>query len=247
MKKLFVLLVACVIATTASAQFVNSGNVKSGSSSNAIFSATDDYNRIYFGYNPTSIKWEDHQMDLEALIPLKSSLTLGYLHASNLSKKLPLFIEYGANLQYSFGKNSRAEEDYSESAKVNMFSVNIPINLAFKFQFNDCALTPYVGLNLRVNMSGKYKYEYEFDDYYESESGSVDVSIFDKSKEGMGDMAAKRFQSGINVGVGFSYKAIYLGVGYVSDFSKIINCSDKEFGKMVGKIGVTTLTLGINF
>lgn len=245
MKKLFVLLVACAIATTASAQFVNSGNVKSGSSSNAIFSATDDYNRIYFGYNPTSIKWEDHQSDFEEGVPLKSSLTLGYLHASNLTKSLPLFIEYGANFQYSFGKNSDSGDDWSDTIKINMFSLNIPINLAFKFKFNDCALTPYVGLNFRVNMAGKYKYEYEYDDYYDGrQTESEDFDIFDDSDEEMGDMAAKRFQAGINVGVGFSYKAFYLGVGYVSDFSKIIDYSDDD---MVGKIGVTTLTLGINF
>lgn len=242
MKKLFVVLVACVIATTASAQFVNSGNVKSGSSSNAIFSATDDYNRIYFGYNPTSIKWEDYQSDNEKMVPLKSSLTLGYLHASNLTKSLPLFIEYGANFQYSFGKNSDSGDDWSDTTKINMFSLNIPINLAFKFKFNDCALTPYVGLNFRVNMAGKYKYEYDYGDI--DGSGSEDFDMFDDSDEEMGEAAAKRFQAGINVGVGFSYKAFYLGVGYVSDFSKIIDYSDND---IVGKIGVTTLTLGINF
>jgi hypothetical protein len=56
----------------------------------------------------------------------------------------------------------------------------------------------------------------------------------------------KRFQVGFNVGVNFSYKAFNIGVGYVTDFSKIGNWNDDE-DKVNGKLGVTTLSLGINF
>ena len=238
MKKLFFLLVASVLATTASAQFVNSGSANSSATSggNAISAmSTDDYNRIYVGYNPMKIKWDKYQSELEEEFPLTQSLTFGYLHASSLANNLPLFLEYGANFQYSFGKEK--EDDYEWG--VSVYSVNVPVNLAFKFQFNDVSLTPYLGLNFRVNAAGTYKYEYE--DYY-GDIESEKVNIFDDSDEEWGDGTPKRFQAGLNLGVGFSYKALYLGVGYVSDFTKVFDYEDME-----GKIGVTTLTLGINF
>lgn len=230
-------MIACAIATTASAQFVNSGNAsvsKSGTGLSAM--STDDYNRFYVGYNPMKINWEDDQSELEEEFPLASSLTVGYLHASSLSNNIPLFLEYGANFQYSFGNEKEDGDEWS----VNMYSVNIPVNLAFKLQFNDVSLTPYVGANFRVNAAGTLNYKFDYIDGDED----LKINIFDDSddEDAMGDYAAKRFQAGINVGVGFSYKALYLGVGYVSDFSKLFDADDME-----GKIGMTTLTVGINF
>lgn len=235
MKKLFFFVVACVFATTASAQFVNSGSSKVSSGNSISAMSTDDYNRIYVGYNPTKINWEHYQSELEEEFPLTQSLTFGYLHASSLANSFPLFLEYGANLQYSFGKEK--EDGYEWS--LGVYSVNVPVNLAFKFQFNDISLTPYLGVNFRVNAAGTYKYEYE--DYY-GDIESEKINIFDDSDDEWGEGTPKRFQAGLNLGVGFSYKALYLGVGYVADFTKIFDYEDLE-----GKIGVTTLTLGINF
>lgn len=229
-------MVACAIATTASAQFVNSGSASSAKSGTGLSAmSTDDYNRFYVGYNPMKINWEDYQSELEEEFPLTQSLTVGYLHASSLSSNIPLFLEYGANFQYSFGKEKEDGDEWG----INMYSVNVPVNLAFRLQFNDVALTPYIGANFRVNAAGTYKYEYED---WDGETESEKVNIFDDSDDEWGDGTPKRFQAGLNVGVGFSYKALYLGVGYVSDFSKVFDYEDME-----GKIGVTTLTVGINF
>lgn len=243
MKKLFFLMVTCLVATTASAQFVNSGggNSRSTASSGNFFGqmSTDDYNRFYVGYNPTKIKWDESEY--EDIFPMSSSLSVGYLHASSLSSQLPLFLEYGANFQYSFGKETDSYEDeYETELSMNMYSLNIPVNLALKLQFNDCALTPYLGLNFRANVAGSYKLSVED----EEES----MNIFSKSDMEdwweTDEMTAKRFQAGLNFGVGFNYKNLYLGVGHISDFSKIFNYSDADF---VGKLGVTTLTVGFNF
>lgn len=240
MKKLFFLMVTCLVATTASAQFVNSGggNSRSTASSGNFFGqmSTDDYNRFYVGYNPTKIKWDESEY--EDIFPMSSSLSVGYLHASSLSSQLPLFLEYGTNFQYSFGNSY--EDEYETELSMNMYSLNIPVNLALKLQFNDCALTPYLGLNFRVNVAGSYKLSVED----EEES----MNIFSKSDMEdwweTDEMTAKRFQAGLNFGVGFNYKNLYLGVGHISDFSKIFNYSDADF---VGKLGVTTLTVGFNF
>lgn len=260
MRRFYFSLVAALIAmtTAASAQFVqNEASTQPLSNNNAgnIFSSmtTENYNRIYVGYNPVKMNWEKYQSDWEDSFPIKNGVTLGYLHGSNITKNLPLYLEWGANFQYIFGKYSDSYSndygEYSETTKVNMFSLNVPINLAFRFSFNnnDLSITPYLGLNFRVNLAGNRKYEWEEDEdgYYEEESETLNIfSSKDFEDDGMSDYAFKRFQAGLNLGVGLTYKSVYVGVGHVIDFSKIANYEDEDF---VGKLGVTTISLGIAF
>ena len=257
MKRLYYLLVVAFVAmaTNASAQFVqSSGEQNSMSTTNSGASnffkkmPSSDYNRFYIGYNPTKIKWEEDQSYWEDVLPFKHGVTVGYLHASNIVKNVPLYLEYGANFMYSFGKDEYSEDDYYDEytliRKANMYSVNVPVNLALRLSFNNdkVAITPYLGLNFRVNVAGNVKYEEEYD----GDSESWTNKLFDSSNddEAMGDAAFKRFQVGLNLGVGLTFNSFYIGVGYVTDFSKIANYDDDDY---VGKLGVTTLSLGIAF
>ena len=264
MKKFYLSLVVAFMSMTtiASAQFVQNDTTVQQTSNNNIGNifrsmTTDDYNRIYVGYNPTKITWNHYQSDFDYFLPLKHGITVGYLHGSNIVKNLPLYIEWGANFQYLFGKETYTEGysdwEYEETAKLNVFSINVPINLSFRFSFKNNALsiTPYLGLNFRLNAAGTRKYECkewydgEFDESYE-ETYKL-FSTKDMDDGGMGDYAFKRFQVGFNVGVGLSYKALYIGVGHVVDFSKIAKYEDFEDENVTGKLGITTITLGINF
>lgn len=262
MKRLYYLFVVAFVAmaTNASAQFVQSANDQAtlnttNNNASSFFKQmpSDDYGRFYVGYNPTKIKWEDYQSEWEEELPFKHGITVGYLHASNIVNNIPLYIEYGANFMYSFGKDEYSEDDsygeYTQITKANMYSVNVPVNLALRLSFNNdkVALTPYLGLNFRFNVAGNIKYESEYySDYYGSEEDSEKTNLFDSSDddEAMGDYAFKRFQAGFNCGVNLNFKSFSLGVGYVADFSKIANYDDDDY---VGKLGVTTLSLGIKF
>lgn len=254
MKKFYFSLVVAFMAmtTVASAQFVQSQTTtQSKSTTGNVFSSmtTDDYNRIYVGYNPSKITWSEYQSDYEEGYPLKHGITVGYLHGSNIVKNLPLYIEWGANFQYLFGKEHFSDDDWKETYSTNVYSVNVPVNLAFRFSFmdNGLSITPYLGLNLRLNVAGKWRTQGEEYYYGEWEDWDEEYNIFSKDEEdGLGDFAFKRFQVGFNVGVNFSYKAFNIGVGYVTDFSKIANWDDGG-EKLNGKLGVTTLSLGINF
>ncbi|MBO5801072.1 MAG: hypothetical protein J6R16_02220 [Alistipes sp.] len=249
MKKFYFFLVIAMMAmaTSASAQFVQSGANNQSKNDNQrgnFFSqmSTDNYSRIYVGYNPTKIKWEDNQSELEKLFPLKHGVSLGYIYGANVVDSLPLYLEFGGNFQYSFGKEE-IEDDYeSIKYKLNMYSLNVPVNLAFRFGFNDnkVEITPYLGLNFRVNLAGNMKTEYEIeDDYYgESYSESIEVKLFDDSYEEMSDSAFKRFQVGFNVGVNFAFSGFNIGVGYTTDFNEI---------SYDGKLGVTTISVGFAF
>lgn len=258
MKRLYYLLVVAFVAmaTNASAQFVQSSGEQNSMSTTTANSGSDffkkmpssDYNRFYIGYNPTKIKWEDSEVEWEDQLPFKNGVTVGYLHASNLVRNVPLYLEYGANFMYSFGKDEYSEDDYygeyTQIIKANMYSINVPVNLALRLSFNNdkVAVTPYLGLNFRLNVAGNLKYEVEYD----GDSESWTNKLFDSSNddEAMGDYAFKRFQVGLNLGVGLTFNSFYIGVGYVTDFSKIANYDDDDY---VGKLGVTTISLGIAF
>ena len=261
MKKFYFFLVIAMmaVATSASAQFVQSGannQSKNNNQSGNFFSqmSTDNYSRIYVGYNPTKIKWDDYQSELEKLFPLKHGVSLGYIYGANIVDSLPLYIEFGGNFQYSFGNEEIEEGDEDEDFyllrkyKLNMYSLNVPVNLAFRFGFNDnkVEITPYLGLNFRVNLAANMKEEYEMvEDYYGESSGSSDENLFDSDEE-RGDIF-KRFQVGFNVGVNFAFSGFNIGVGYTTDFNKICRNdydNDDDFG---GKLGVTTISVGFAF
>ena len=251
MKKFYFFLVIAMmaVATSASAQFVQSGannQSRNNNQSGNFFSqmSTDNYSRIYVGYNPTKIKWDDYQSELEKLFPLKHGVSLGYIYGANIVDSLPLYLEFGGNFQYSFGKEE-SEDDYaSYKYKLNMYSLNVPVNLAFRFGFNDnkVEITPYLGLNFRVNLAANMKEEYEMvEDYYGESSGSSDENLFDSDEE-RGDIF-KRFQVGFNVGVNFAFSGFNIGVGYTTDFNKICSALDEYDGKL----GVTTISVGFAF
>ena len=236
MKKLIFLLFASILTTNAIAQSENSGaNTPSTSSTLALSTmSTKGYNRFYIDYDIV-------KANITGLtFPMRNSVSFGYLHGSSLSKNIPLFLEFGTNFQYTFGK-TYDDGDIDES---HMYSMNLPFHLAFKIQFNnDVALTPYVGPNFRFNLGGKYKYTYEkwvgdyYHDYGHYETVLDSERMFDND-------GAQRFQPGIDFGIGLSYKALYIGVGYLSDFTGLYEDNDLNINASVRFI---SFTLGVNF
>jgi len=240
--KLFLTLCLAAMVTTASAQFANadSASGKSTKSGSALVKDTDPYNRVYVSYSPLKLKADGGAADIKM-----TGFSAGYLHGFNLSGNLPLFLEVGGNLAYSFGDEG---DDYFK-VKYNLFSVNVPVNVAYKLTFGDSgfSLTPFLGINLRYNISSKAKVEGDLVD----ELGDLidwgdlgdlwgDLGLDDPgyygNPGGPGDL--KHFQVGWQIGVGFNYKKLYVGVSYGSDFSEI---AEKT------KMHTTQISLGLNF
>lgn len=163
-----------------------------GLSAQSIFNkmTTKGYNRVYLEYNPVNVSWEDpdwgSRLDLRRQIPIKNGFSLGYLRGSNIVKSLPLYIEYGANVQYTFGSYKDKEYDWVDGvelefktkARVDLFSINVPVNVAFRFSFadNKLSVTPYAGLNFRFNVAGSLR------QIAETEIDGEDMKITNKLK-----------------------------------------------------------------
>lgn len=182
MKTLRFLAVAGMIAIagTASAQFVNSGSTTATTQSTQrtgarLIKDTRDYNRFEFGYLPSTMTIDEKgEDDWKA-----QGFEVGYIHGFNLTKKLPLFLEFGGQIQFRTFKTPVDEEDrtndyyyiedddyYGDAIpgefiytyKENMLSLNIPINLTYRLNVTkDFAISPYFGFDFRINLMGKGK------------------------------------------------------------------------------------------
>ena len=177
----------------------------------------------------------------EIMFPINNGITLGYLESYHILEGLPVFVEYGANIQYLYGKEPMSGIEimgieFDTDYKTNLFAINVPVNVSMRLSFenNTIAVTPFAGLNFRLNLMGKQ--------VVRTEDIEVETKIFDKSDDdgALGDAAFNRLQLGLNFGVAVSYDVYTLSIGRVSDFSRI----SKE-GK--GRLGVTTIAVGYAF
>lgn len=114
-----------------------------------------------------------------------------------------------------------------------MLSLNIPVNLLYRFNItDDFSISPYFGLDFRINVLGKNKYEED----YNGDVDSYDWNLFDD--DDMDGDPWGRFQAGWHLGVGFDYSVLHVGVEYGTDFNEI---AEKT------KFATTSITLGLNF
>lgn len=163
--------------------------------------AEENYQRVTVGYNAIFV--DPKGGDGETL----NGFNAQYNYGISLSENMPMFLEVGAGL--NFGTKKWAGETF----KVLQFAV--PVNFAYKFNLSDAiALTPYTGINFKVNALGKWG----------------DANIFDEEV-----LDAKRFQMGWQVGAGVNFNAWYAGLEYGLDFIKIAkNVSTSSLSVKVG-------------
>ena len=241
MKRFYALLIVALFATAPAimAQSASFYNATRDAEKMIKKMPTENYHRAYVGINTAHANWKEYGLMGEIMFPINKGITLGYLESYHILKGLPVFVEYGANIQYLYGKETMSDieimgMEFESDYKTNLFALNVPVNVAMRLSFenNTIAVTPYAGLNFRLNLMGKQ--------VVSAEDLEVENKIFDKSDEGLGSDAFNRLQLGFNFGVAVSYDVYTLSIGRVSDFSRI----SKE-GK--GRLGVTTISVGYAF
>lgn len=256
MKKFFKALMAVALvgcAMPASAQFTGG---KSGSSSSS--ADTESYNRISLSYDNTHFGCNKHA---EGYFNDEDGMSLNgvgleYTHGFSISQSLPMFIEAGIKAQFGAGSVSDdfREDGYKVEAieKYRMFSFSVPVNYTYKFAIGDgMSIAPFLGINFKVNALGQYRNEIKFDDddlqdIWEDTDEYEDMKDWYNlySKDDMGDKDAtwNRFQMGWQIGVGFNYKAFYVGLQYGTDFIPAW-----KYKKYAINTGNFALKVGYNF
>lgn len=210
MKRIKFFMVACLlgIASTVSAQFVNTSSSRSSMSNN---SEATSWSGLRVSYHPVSFNGDGPDFSF-------NGASIGYVKSFGVSSSAPLFIETGLSVSWVGG------EVKDSDVKLNMFSLNAPVNFGYKFAFGENnAIFPYVGLTFRGNIVGTLKYDDE------------SINVFDDGD--MDDDAWKRFQIGWQIGVGANFNTFFVGASYGTDFSEIMEG---------GKVAMPSLTIGLN-
>lgn len=144
---------------------------------------TDNYQKVYAGFQTNAA----FDSNVDAL----KGFDLGYAYAFNITgHNIPLFLEVGAEYSYL----QRTDHDI----KFKDHSLQIPLNISYKFGNEKFSVAPFVGEALKVHMSTKIE----------------DQSVFDD------DSNAKRFQAYLNLGVNFVI-ASHVQIGYRYQLSEI--------------------------
>lgn len=225
MKKLLTLCAAVLFCIGASAQIVSSQS--SITRREKVEKVKSHYNRLYVSYNPHNFKYKGDD-DLNC-----TGFSFGYLRGFNLTNKIPLFMEIGGNLNYSWKKDSYDINNYyygsstTVDTKFTYACLSIPVNVVYRYSFGKgMSVAPFFGLAFKGNLLADY------------DDGDDTYSMFDSDEDGDDEYSWKRFQVGFQIGAGFNYKALYVGLHYGGNFG--------EIGKNV-KCNNWGLTLGVNF
>lgn len=243
MKRLYALLIVALFATAPSLSAQSNQFQDAAREAEALLRdmPTNNYRTLYAGYNSAHVNWREYGLMGEIMFPINGGVTLGYLEALNIWKGMPIYVEYGANVQYLFGSEKLEGVEimgvvWDTNYKTNLFAVNVPVNLSLRLSLEDglIAVTPYAGLNARLHVAGKQ--------VITSGKAKHETAVFDSSKEegAAGDEAFNRFQLGFNVGCSVTYSVYSVGIGHIFDFSKL-----STEGR--GRLGITTISLGYNF
>ncbi len=159
---------------------------------------------------------------------------LGYVHALKLGKKVPLFIEIGAGLNFAQGVYK--EEHYVTEGgyrgllkgkdKLTTIGLTIPVNLVYGVKIgNHGAFKPYTGFYLRANFMAKEKVSAQLcaanGDVLMEES--EEYNLFDQADVMGNSNIWKRAQVGWQIGLAFDIKKFNFGLGYAIDFNRVQN------------------------
>ena len=187
----------------------------------------DGWNTIYLQWNPSSFSQEVGSSESF------TGFSIGYNHAFSLTQSIPLYVEAGVGVQYSFwdGVYNKMPD-----CKIKFLSAKVPVSLMYKFDIpnSTISIVPNAGLDLRFNILGKLKND-ELEEFYKKSS----FNLFDKDDMGDDDYTWNRFQIGWHVGVNFMFNNQFLiGASYGTDFSEITKSC---------KIHTGSITLGYCF
>lgn len=189
------------------------------------------FHRVTLGYQGTNVKYTNFGTSPDYNNYFLSGVSLGWMGDLRINKKLPLFLELGANFTYhtgsSKGDSIRFNGEEVRHYRINAFSLTIPVNISYHIRdfahVDGLTLAPYVGVNARFNIvasrTEKLTTKTATGSYTTSSSASLmkderNGGVFD-AKPHVGKIA----QVGAQVGINAYYKRYSFGVAYMHDLT----------------------------
>ena len=201
---------------------------------------TNGWQSVWFHWNPSKVKSEYSEFNNNHF----NSISLGYSRAFGVSKSLPLYLEGGLGIQYSYDKETKTTaqnetQTLYKTIKYKGLSAQVPVKLMYRWDIpsSKLALIPYLGANFRFNILATQRIEevgIEGQEIAYKKRFSLDC--FDDD-----DMVStwNRFQAGWEFGFKINYnRKCTLGFGWGRDFNDLAKNS---------KVRYREITLEYNF
>lgn len=173
---------------------------------------------------------------------------LNYIHGFGLSKKLPMFLEVGGNINYNTHTWSEKQSSNINLTQFSNLNIRIPLNFAWKFQLDYISsITPYAGINFKFNCMTQYREGFKL-------RGKAEwlhwVSLLKKSEKLDDANVWNVFQVGWQVGANYNLSRFYIGLEVGYDFLPVYDHTVRIYDiKEVYKINtiLTKLHFGYSF
>ena len=219
-----------LMSVSASAQFMQSSGSKSSAAVEDVFSTFD------LTYSPVTMKATSG--DNSATTDL-NGLSLNWSQARLMTDQLPVYLQYGAGVQFTWKTDTSSDDYYDMKVKntTTFLTVKVPVNVLYNFAIPNTNLSvmPYVGLNAQIHVLGQSKTTTTYEDDKETSK----MSYF--SKDDMED-PYNRFVLGWQIGAMVSYEKYFVGIGYNGPVTSLYKNGDFKI-----KTSQVNISLGIKF
>ncbi len=187
---------------------------------------TSGWQSVWFNWNKSKVK-----SDYKEFNAIKfNQLSLGYSRAFSVSRDLPLFVEGGLGVQYSYDKEtikSNETANVYHTYKYKVFSAVAPAHLLYRWDIpsSKLSLMPFAGLNFRFNIIGRRRIEAaQIGENSIQNFGKKSCDVFenyiDADNETYNNKAWNRFQWGWDFGVKLQYDKRYtIGLSWGREFN----------------------------
>ncbi|MDE6628254.1 MAG: porin family protein [Muribaculaceae bacterium] len=244
MKKIILACMAACVAFAGSAQIIRSTTSErsmSFQSEPAAEKQFSNYAVLALSYDHTSFSFNKEAGGSDYNFGT-NGIGFNFIKGYNVSRKLPLYIEWGLNMSYGQSSDSEVQGKAKVTEKNRFLSFGLPVNLAYRHGITDkLFVKPYLGINFRVTALGDNRIDAEYDGETMTGNGYGEwESVFD-SEEGY-ESHWNRFQMGWQIGASIEYSALYFGLQYGTDF---IPAFSYESAKV--NTGMFRLLLGVSF
>lgn len=184
------------------------------------------FNTVEVTYSP--VKWNQKFERYTRTID-QNAFSLNYNQARQISYCYPLYVQYGAGLQYTFHTNKDQDDVkyngtyYSGGfiSRSNVVTVNIPMNIMYCFTIPniDVNLMPYAGLDFSWNVAAVQNYTEWISINGDKTSKTEKTHML--SKDDMGGHPLRRVELGWQAGAKVSYGSLLFGVSYHGPFTNL--------------------------
>lgn len=204
-------------------------------------------NIVEVTYSPVNLnqKFERYTRRID-----EDAFALSFTQSRQISYVYPLYLQYGAGLQYTYHINKDQDDvkyngTYLSAGFKNYSSqitLNLPVNLMYCFSIPDIDVSfmPYAGLNLSWNIAARQKYT-EWNSVDGERTTNVEKTNLLK-KDDMGGHPYSRVQLGWQVGARVSYGRFLFGVAYQGPFTNLQVYDDYKL-----KMSQVNISLGFMF